>query len=80
MLKKHLLVTGCREFYGKASKCFGKLLIVQCEAANANIDLLDSVRYIIQRETSDLKGKCHTVLLLGLARGIPFSGYQGKFK
>ena len=56
-----------------------KLLLVQCESANENTELLDSVRYIIQRESEALKSNTHTVLLLNLARGHTFSGYQGKF-
>ena len=55
-----------------------KLLLVQCESANENTELLDSVRYIIQRESEALKSNTHTVLLLNLARGHTFSGYQGK--
>ncbi|XP_067935230.1 E3 ubiquitin-protein ligase rnf213-alpha-like [Watersipora subatra] len=39
-----------REFYRKPSTNDCKLLLVQCESAQANIELLDSVRYITQRE------------------------------
>ena len=58
------------------------LLIIQCEAANNCVELLDSVRYIIQRETNKAKMRenapaNHTVLLLSLSRGLPFNGFQG---
>ena len=67
-----------RTFYSAKSSCKHKLLIIQCESANKNVELLDSVRYIIHRETADLENTCHTMLLLSLARGQPFSGYQGR--
>ena len=55
------------------------ILIVQCESANDSVELLDSVRYIIQRETRQASEEQvnHTVLLLSVTRGRPFSGYQG---
>lgn len=58
-------------------------MIVQCESANDSTELLDSVRYIIQRETNsysdteDTNHINHTVLLLSVARGRQFSGFQG---
>ena len=67
-----------RVFYGKPTKYIGKLLIIQCESANEDADLLDSVRYIVHREASAANKPICTVLLLSLARGIPFAGYQGK--
>lgn len=61
------------------------LLIVQCESANENTELLDSVRFIIQRESTSAVNTAvaaatlrhHTLLLLNLPRGSPFTGYQG---
>lgn len=44
-----------------------------------NAELLDSVRYIIQCESeSEAVNRTHTVLLLNVARGDAFTGYQGK--
>ena len=57
-----------------------KLLLVQCESANENVELLDSVRYIIQRESEASNMATCTVLLLNLPRGHTFSGYQGVYK
>ena len=55
-----------------------RLLIIQCESANENTELLDSVRYILQRESSErASGLSHTLLLLNLPRGCPFNGHQG---
>ncbi|XP_067940321.1 E3 ubiquitin-protein ligase RNF213-like [Watersipora subatra] len=75
--KESLFTDAARKFYSKQLTTDSKLLIIQCEAAHENIELLDSVRYIIQRETSSQHQNCHTILLLSLARGHPFSGYQG---
>lgn len=55
-----------------------KLLLVQCESADENSELLDSVRFIIQRESEGARGTTHTVLLLNLPRGRQFTGYQGQ--
>ena len=73
-----------REFYEYTSSHKYKLLLVQCESANDNIELLDSVRYIMQREGKDAKKNgrymlTHTVLLLNLPRGHAFNGYQGRY-
>ncbi|XP_067940320.1 E3 ubiquitin-protein ligase rnf213-alpha-like [Watersipora subatra] len=75
--KESLFTNAIRKFYSKQLTTVSRLLIIQCEAAHENIELLDSVRYIIQREISSQCQKCHTVLLLSLSRGHPFSGYQG---
>ena len=65
-------------FYVRKSDHKLKLLLVQCEAADENTELLDSVRFIVQRE-SEVSDDCtHTVLLLNLPRGRNFSGYQGE--
>ncbi|XP_067937583.1 E3 ubiquitin-protein ligase rnf213-alpha-like [Watersipora subatra] len=66
-----------RQFYEKMEDTASKLLIVQCETANENGELLDSVRYIIQRESEIARVPTRTVLLLTLPRGCTFSGYQG---
>ena len=60
-------------------------MIVQCESANDSTELLDSVRYIIQREStahseSEQPHVNHTILLLSVARGRPFSGFQGGYE
>lgn len=69
-------------FYSGSAEGPG-IMIVQCESANDSIEMLDSVRYIIQRETNscsdseNLKYVNHTILLLSVARGRQFSGFQG---
>lgn len=52
---------------------------MQCESANENTELLDSVRFIIQRESEGEREDrpSHIVLLLNLPRGHSFAGYQG---
>ena len=67
----------CRSFYIKPSDCEAKLLLVQCEAADENTELLDSVRFILQREKEVTEDIVHTILLLNLPRGRNFTGYQG---
>lgn len=78
----------CSKFYQKETQCQTKLLIVQCESAHDNTELLDVARFIIQRENdeywSDQETESpspvvltHTVLLLSLPRGCAFTGYQG---
>lgn len=65
-------------FYHDKSKEPG-IMLVQCESANDSVELLDSVRHIIQRETDCfLEQINHTVLLLSVTRGRPLGGYQGK--
>ncbi|XP_067936897.1 E3 ubiquitin-protein ligase rnf213-alpha-like [Watersipora subatra] len=67
-----------RTFYIEASKQKEmRVLLVQCESANENIEFLDSVRYIIQRENEALPSPTHTLLLLNVPRGHKFLGYQG---
>jgi len=54
------------------------VLIIQCEGADKNDELLDSVRYIIQEKSSaQPKVPTCTVLLLSFPRGQVFRGYQG---
>ena len=67
----------CRSFYIKPSDCEAKLLLVQCEAADENTELLESVRFILQREKEVTEDIVHTILLLNLPRGRNFTGYQG---
>ena len=69
-----------RGFYGKQTDCTCKLLLVQCESANENVEMLDSIRYIIQRENHSERGvPTHNILLLNIPRGHTFTGYQGNF-
>ncbi|KAF6032077.1 hypothetical protein EB796_009577 [Bugula neritina] len=75
-LKEDQFTEDIRRFYTTPS-IKAKLLIVQCEAADENTELLDSVRYIIQRESSGASVNTFTVLLLSLHRGHKFTGYQG---
>ena len=69
-----------RSFYVKPTGYSAKLLIVQCEAADENTELLDSVRFILQREKEIADDTVHTILLLNLPRGRNFTGYQGRLK
>ena len=54
-----------------------RIILLQCELAHENTELLDSVRYIIEHESSEANTQAHTVLLLNLPRGHKFTGYQG---
>ena len=72
------LLVCCRSFYVRQSDYQVKLLLVQCEAADENTELLDSVRFIVQRESEVAVDQTHTVLLLNLPRGREFTGYQGE--
>ena len=54
-----------------------RIILLQCELAHENTELLDSVRYIIEHESSEANTLAHTVLLLNLPRGHKFTGYQG---
>ena len=69
----------CRLFYTAQGDYQVKLLLVQCEAADENTELLDSVRFIVQRESEVAVNQTHTILLLNLHRGQQFTGYQGEF-
>ncbi|KAF6041607.1 hypothetical protein EB796_000120 [Bugula neritina] len=68
-----------RLVYEAPYKC--KLLLIQCELANENTELLDSVRFIIQRESEAAQERehtpTHTILLLNIPRGHTFTGSQG---
>ena len=66
----------CRSHYEEMSDCT-RMILLQCELAHENTELLDSVRYIIEHESSEANTQAHTVLLLNLPRGHKFTGYQG---
>jgi len=75
----HILCLCYRLVYEAPYKC--KLLLIQCELANENTELLDSVRFIIQRESEAAQERehtpTHTILLLNIPRGHTFTGSQG---
>ncbi|KAF6034331.1 hypothetical protein EB796_007360 [Bugula neritina] len=86
---KNIFLTDCTKedhfrdqlinFYKGHTECSLKLLIVQCEAADQNSELLDSVRYIIHEEAAETTGPSTcTVLLLSFPRGQTLTGYQGR--
>ena len=65
-----------RSHYDEKTDCT-RIILLQCELAHENTELLDSVRYIIEHESSEANTQAHTVLLLNLPRGHKFTGYQG---